>query len=82
MTLLFPAAAPVTLPVAGTTGRDLQAEARKLGRARDTAKAFDFSAPVSPLSPRQDVLKSGAIKTGDRLKGGIAGVGEVEVPVT
>jgi fumarylpyruvate hydrolase len=115
------------------TRRDLQAEAKKLGRAWDTAKAFDFSAPVSPLSPRQDVLKRGAIwldvngerrqsgdisqmiwgvdeiitalgqyfilrpgdiiftgtpagvgavKTGDRLKGGIAGVGELDVLVT
>ena len=43
------------------TRRDLQAEAKKLGRAWDTAKAFDFSAPVSPIARRSDVLKDGAI---------------------
>ncbi|MBL8788933.1 MAG: fumarylacetoacetate hydrolase family protein [Rhizobiales bacterium] len=43
------------------TRRDLQAEAKKLGRAWDTAKAFDFSAPMSALAPRSDVLKQGAI---------------------
>lgn len=43
------------------TRRDLQAEAKKLGRAWDTAKAFDFSAPMSVLAPRSDVLKQGAI---------------------
>lgn len=31
------------------TRRDLQAEAKKLARPWDTAKAFDHSAPVSPL---------------------------------
>ncbi|MEJ8569092.1 fumarylacetoacetate hydrolase family protein [Elongatibacter sediminis] len=31
------------------TRRDLQAEAKKLGRPWDTGKAFDHSAPVSPL---------------------------------
>ena len=33
------------------TRRDLQAEAKKLARPWDTAKAFDHSAPVSPLVP-------------------------------
>jgi fumarylpyruvate hydrolase len=31
------------------TRRDLQAEAKKLGRAWETAKAFDHSAPISPI---------------------------------
>lgn len=43
------------------TRRDLQAEAKKLGRAWDTAKSFDFSAPVSAVTPRTDVLASGTI---------------------
>ena len=43
------------------TRRDLQAEAKKLGRAWDTAKAFDHSAPVSAITPRRDELKAGAI---------------------
>lgn len=43
------------------TRRDLQAEAKKLGRAWDTSKAFDFSAPMSPITPRSDVMKKGAI---------------------
>lgn len=115
------------------TRRDLQAEAKKLGRAWDTAKAFDFSAPVSAITPRTDVLSSGtiwldvngtrrqtgnlcdmiwnvqeiidtlgqyfilkpgdiiftgtpagvgAVQKGDRLSGGIEGVGDISVVVT
>ncbi|MBK8770329.1 MAG: fumarylacetoacetate hydrolase family protein [Rhizobiales bacterium] len=115
------------------TRRDLQAEAKKLGRAWDTAKAFDFSAPVSAITPRTDMLSSGAIwldvngtrrqtgnlrdmiwnvqeiidslgeyfilkpgdiiftgtpagvgavQKGDRLSGGIEGVGDISVVVT
>ncbi|MBY5935450.1 fumarylacetoacetate hydrolase family protein [Tateyamaria omphalii] len=37
------------------TRRDLQAEAKKMGRPWDWAKAFDFSAPMSPLVPFADV---------------------------
>ncbi|WP_299707474.1 fumarylacetoacetate hydrolase family protein [uncultured Tateyamaria sp.] len=37
------------------TRRDLQAEAKKMGRPWDWAKAFDFSAPMSPLVPLVDV---------------------------
>jgi len=33
------------------TRRDLQGAAKKLGRPWDTAKAFDCSAPISPLTP-------------------------------
>lgn len=33
------------------TRRDLQAEAKKLGRPWCTAKGFDFSAPISPIHP-------------------------------
>jgi len=33
------------------TRRDLQAEAKKLGRPWEVAKAFEFSAPVSPIVP-------------------------------
>jgi fumarylpyruvate hydrolase len=33
------------------TRRDLQGEAKKLGRPWDTGKAFDFSAPMGPLHP-------------------------------
>jgi fumarylpyruvate hydrolase len=33
------------------TRRDLQAEAKKLGRPWDMGKGFDRSAPVGPLSP-------------------------------
>jgi fumarylpyruvate hydrolase len=43
------------------TRRDLQAEAKKLGRAWDTAKSFDFSAPMSAIAPRTDVLKKAAM---------------------
>lgn len=43
------------------TRRDLQAEAKKLGRAWDTAKAFDYSAPVSTITHRSDVLRDAAI---------------------
>jgi fumarylpyruvate hydrolase len=31
------------------TRRDLQAEAKKVGRPWDTAKGFDWSAPISPI---------------------------------
>ncbi len=43
------------------TRRDLQAEAKKLGRAWDTSKSFDFSAPTSAIAPRTDVLRNGAM---------------------
>lgn len=43
------------------TRRDLQAEAKKLGRAWDTAKSFDFSAPVSPILPAAQALERGAV---------------------
>ena len=33
------------------TRRDLQAEAKKLGRPWDIAKGFDFSAPITPIVP-------------------------------
>lgn len=33
------------------TRHDLQAEAKKLGRPWDTAKGFDFSAPIGPIHP-------------------------------
>jgi fumarylpyruvate hydrolase len=37
------------------TRRDLQAEAKKLGRPWETAKAFDQSAPCSPIVPANDI---------------------------
>jgi fumarylpyruvate hydrolase len=43
------------------TRRDLQAEAKKLGRAWETAKAFDYSAPISAIKPMAGFLEKGAI---------------------
>jgi fumarylpyruvate hydrolase len=43
------------------TRRDLQAEAKKLGRPWDTAKGFDYSAPLGPIHP---VSKVGHIDHG------------------
>jgi fumarylpyruvate hydrolase len=43
------------------TRRDLQAAAKKLGRPWETAKGFDFSAPISAITPREDFLTKGAI---------------------
>src|SRR5690606_25218601 len=45
------------------TCRDLQAEAKKMGRPWDVAKGFDASGPVSPLVPKEQTgwLDSGAI---------------------
>lgn len=37
------------------TRRDLQKEAKKLGRPWDTAKGFDQSAPVSAIHPASDI---------------------------
>jgi len=37
------------------TRRDLQKEAKKLGRPWDTAKGFDESAPVSAIHPAKDI---------------------------
>jgi fumarylpyruvate hydrolase len=37
------------------TRRDLQAEAKKMGRPWDWAKAFDNSAPIAPILPIADV---------------------------
>ncbi|QGZ60487.1 fumarylacetoacetate hydrolase family protein [Paraburkholderia acidisoli] len=44
------------------TRRDLQAEAKKLGRPWDTAKGFDRSAPIGPIHP---VAKIGQLSAGD-----------------
>jgi fumarylpyruvate hydrolase len=43
------------------TRRDLQAAAKKLGRPWDTSKAFDHSAIISPITPREGFLTSGVI---------------------
>jgi fumarylpyruvate hydrolase len=43
------------------TRRDLQAEAKKLGRPWDTAKGFDHSAPLGPIHP---VAKVGQVDKG------------------
>ncbi|BAL26169.1 fumarylacetoacetate hydrolase family protein [Azoarcus sp. KH32C] len=45
------------------TRRDLQAEAKAKGRPWDIAKAFDASAPISPILPAAgEVLRSGEIR--------------------
>lgn len=45
------------------TRRDLQAEAKKLGRPWDTGKGFDHSAPIGPIHPVEKVghLETSAI---------------------
>lgn len=45
------------------TRRDLQGEAKKLGRPWEVGKGFDFSAPMGPVYPRSVVgtLEKGAI---------------------
>jgi fumarylpyruvate hydrolase len=43
------------------TRRDLQAEAKKLGRAWETAKAFDFSAPISAITRNTAFVETGAM---------------------
>ena len=45
------------------TRRDLQGEAKKLGRPWEVGKGFDFSAPMGPVHPRSVVgtLEKGAI---------------------
>jgi fumarylpyruvate hydrolase len=116
------------------TRRDLQGEAKKLGRPWETAKAFEHSAPMGPIVPasaighpakgavwlevngadRQrgdldqliwkvpetiaylsglfelqpgDLIMTGtpagvgAVQTGDRLRGGVDGIGVIEVTV-
>lgn len=44
------------------TRRDLQAEAKKLGRPWDTGKGFDQSAPIAPLHP---VAETGLLEKGN-----------------
>lgn len=43
------------------TRRDLQAEAKKLGRAWETAKAFDYSAPISAITPNAAYLEQASM---------------------
>jgi fumarylpyruvate hydrolase len=43
------------------TRRDLQAEAKKLGRAWETAKSFDYSAPLTSLVPNTSFLEQGSM---------------------
>jgi fumarylpyruvate hydrolase len=116
------------------TRRDLQGEAKKLGRPWEVGKAFEYSAPCSAVVPASEIghpskgaiwltvngemrqhgdlsqliwsipealshlscfftlapgdllftgtpAGVGAIKRGDRLKGGVDGVGEIEIRV-
>ena len=37
------------------TRRDLQSDAKKMGRPWDAAKGFDFSCPMSPIVPKEDI---------------------------
>jgi fumarylpyruvate hydrolase len=43
------------------TRRDLQAEAKKLGRPWEIGKAFERSAPIGPITPAAGTLDRGAI---------------------
>jgi fumarylpyruvate hydrolase len=43
------------------TRRDVQAESKKLSRPWETAKSFDYSAPISPIIPMASVLERGLI---------------------
>ncbi len=43
------------------TRRDLQGEAKKQGRPWEVGKVFDFSAPISPLTP---IVKTGELRSG------------------
>jgi fumarylpyruvate hydrolase len=43
------------------TRRDLQAEAKKLGRSWETAKSFDHSAPMSPITRNTAILENAAM---------------------
>ena len=57
------------------TRRDLQAQAKRLGRPWDTAKAFEHSAPCSPVRPAAEIghPASGAIwldQNGERRQTG------------
>jgi fumarylpyruvate hydrolase len=73
------------------TRRDLQAEAKRLGRPWDTAKGFDASAPVGVLVPASDVdpaagsidlrVNGELLERGDVLQGSIAGVGSVRTRI-
>jgi fumarylpyruvate hydrolase len=44
------------------TRRDLQAKAKAGGKPWESAKAFDFSAPISPIMPMERLLDKGAIR--------------------
>jgi len=54
------------------TRRDLQSEAKKLGRPWDMAKGFDNSAPCAPITKKEDVenIESATIelKVNDQIK--------------
>jgi fumarylpyruvate hydrolase len=50
------------------TRRDLQAEAKKVGRPWDTAKGFDNSAPISPIRPAAGLTSGPAPNAGIRLR--------------
>jgi fumarylpyruvate hydrolase len=43
------------------TRRDLQAEAKKLGRAWETAKSFDYSAPLTAITPNTAFIEQGTM---------------------
>jgi fumarylpyruvate hydrolase len=44
------------------TRRDLQAEAKKVGRPWDTSKGFDYSAPIAPIRPASALAPNAGIR--------------------
>ncbi|MGK5078112.1 fumarylacetoacetate hydrolase family protein [Janthinobacterium sp. HLX7-2] len=51
------------------TRRDLQGEAKKLGRPWDTGKAFEHSAPIGPITPIEQAGDIGAAAITLRVNG-------------
>jgi 2-keto-4-pentenoate hydratase/2-oxohepta-3-ene-1,7-dioic acid hydratase in catechol pathway len=60
------------------TRRDLQGEAKKVGRQREVAKSFDGSAPISEITSPQGV---GPVQPGERIRAAIEHLGELNLQV-
>lgn len=59
------------------TRRDLQADAKAAGRPWDVAKAFDASAPISPILPRDQVGERAAGRIALEVNGALRQAGDL-----
>lgn len=61
------------------TRRDLQGEAKKLGRPWDTGKAFEHSAPIGPITPKAQAGDIGRAAISLQVNGQVRQQGSIDM---